>query len=523
MADPSQSSVSLRHYAEVLWRRKWTIIATMVAVTAAVFVVSYLQPTSYTAIARILVERPSSTLNVATGATLDNTVPDDREIQTLSSFVVTSEVGSRALADLGWKGTPRDYADQVRAEADIAANIISVVAQQPTANKASDLANAYAREFVAWRRESQLATVREALSLVSTELADAPQGSATAQALQERQRQLNAISALTTGGVTVGEAAQPPQLPSSPRPKRNTAMALAASLLLGIGLAFLREALDVKLHSAEEIGERTHLPVIAAIPEFRRSERSADKLVVLDDPRGPTAEAYRFLRTNLDFVDFNHDLKVIMVTSPLPGQGKSTTIANLAIALLRAGKRVAVIEGDLRRPSLHRFFKIANTRGVSSVVSGATPLSEAVQELTFKDPTLAVTTPIGREAVAQAAADEVPAGSDLKLTLLPSGPLPPNPGEIVTSRQLAGILDTLKQESDYVLVDAPPMFAVGDAAAMAAMVDGIIVILRLPETTADIVKRVEEFFSRVTARPIGIVVTGVPRGGRGKYYRYDEY
>ena len=156
-------------------------------------------------------------------------------------------------------------------------------------------------------------------------------------------------------------------------------MALAASLLLGIGLAFLREALDVKLHSAEEIGERTHLPVIAAIPEFRRSERSADKLVVLDDPRGPTAEAYRFLRTNLDFVDFNHDLKVIMVTSPLPGQGKSTTIANLAIALLRAGKRVAVIEGDLRRPSLHRFFKIANTRGVSSVVSVATPLSEAVQ------------------------------------------------------------------------------------------------------------------------------------------------
>jgi Mrp family chromosome partitioning ATPase len=222
-------------------------------------------------------------------------------------------------------------------------------------------------------------------------------------------------------------------------------------------------------------------------------------------------------------VNFNHDLNVIMVTSPLPGQGKSTTIANLAIALLRAGRRVAVIEGDLRRPSLHRFFKIANTRGVSNVVSGATPLSEAVQGLTFKDPTIAVTTPSGRKAVSPSAPGDVATSGDLKLTLLPSGPLPPNPGEIVTSRQLAAILDTLKQETDYVLVDAPPMFAVGDAAAMAAMVDGIIVILRLAETTADTIKSVEEFFSRVTAKPIGIVVTGVPRSAKGKYYRYDEY
>ena len=523
MADSAQSSVSLRHYAEVLWRRKWTVIATMVVVTAVVVVVTYLQPTSFTAIARLLVESPSSTLNVATGATLDNTAPDDREIQTLSSFVVTSEVGTRALAGLGWQGTPRDYADSVRSEADIAANVISVVAQQPTADAASDLANAYAREFVAWRRESQLATVREALVLVNKELADAPPNSASAQSLQERQRQLDAILALTTGGVQVGEAAQPPAAPSSPRPKRNAALALAAGMLLGIGLAFLRESLDVQLHSAEEIGELTHLPVIAAVPEFRKSEKGADRLVVLDDPRGPTAEAYRFLRTNLDFVNFNHDVKLIMVTSPLPGQGKSTTIANLAIALLRAGRRVAVIEGDLRRPSLHRFFKIANTRGVSSVVSGATPLDEAVQRLTFKDPGLTVTTPNGRRAVAPAVPDEVAAGSDLRLTLLPSGPLPPNPGEIVTSQQLARILDTLKQETDYVLVDAPPMFAVGDAAAMAAMVDGIIVILRLPETTADTIKSVEEFFTHVTAKPLGIVVTGVPRGGKGKYYRYDEY
>lgn len=149
------------------------------------------------------------------------------------------------------------------------------------------------------------------------------------------------------------------------------------------------------------------LDMIAVLRRSRRNERSPDKLVTLDDPRGPVAEAYRFLRTNLDFVNFNHDQRIVMVTSPLPSQGKSTTIANLAIALLRAGKRVALVEGDLRRPSLQRFFKITNARGVSSVVSGATPLSEAAQVLTFHDSTVTVATPGARNADGHSSADGV--------------------------------------------------------------------------------------------------------------------
>jgi len=513
--------LSLRHYADILWRRKWTVVLTTAIVTLIVLAASLLQASTYTAIARILVESPSSTINVATGATLDSTVPDDRETQTLASFVTTPEVGQRALTGLGWKGAARDYADKVRAEADIAANIISVVADQPTADKASALANAYAEEFVAWRRESQLATVREALDLVNRELADATPGSNNQQLLKERQHQLEAIMALTTGGVQVGEAALPPLAPSSPRPKRNTALALAAGLLLGVGLAFLREALDNNLHSAEEIGERIDIPVIAEIPEFRKSESNADKLVALANPTGPTAEAYRFLRTNLDFVNFNRDHNVLMITSPLPGQGKSTTIANLAVALVRSGSKVAVVEGDLRRPSLHRFFKIGNTRGVSSVVSGASPLSDAVQRLTFHADGPMVTTSGGSAGAADPARPS--SGGALTLAVLPSGPIPPNPGEIVASRQLADILGSMKEGADYVLVDAPPMFAVGDAAAMAATVDGIIVILRLQQTTYDTLRSVEEFFSRLPAKALGVVITGVPRGGRSGRYRYGDY
>jgi len=230
------------------------------------------------------------------------------------------------------------------------------------------------------------------------------------------------------------------------------------------------------------------------------------------------AEAYRFLRTNLEFVNLNHDVKVVLVTSPLAGQGKSTIIANLAIALIRAGKRVTVVEGDLRLPSLHRSFNITNDRGLTDVVSGAMSLSTAVHVLKLVDETA------GSSRHRDPGGDGHPVSAgDSKIRVLLSGPLPPNPGEIANSQQTSDIIEALKSDADYVLVDSPPMFVVGDAAALAAKVDGIIVILRLDETTTDTVKDVEDFLARVPARALGIVVNGVPRRTKGGSHRYPEY
>jgi len=523
VADRSQSSVSLRHYAEILWRRKWLIIEVAVIVPAIVVGVSLTQPNKYAATARIVAVSQSPSVSVAVGANIDLSKPDEREMQTLASFVVTPEIAQSVSDELGWPDDPATLMASTTAEADPNADIIAVTSGRAKPAEAADLANAFARQFVQWRKDTQQNSLDEAIKLLDNQIALASRGSDARTALVERRDQIEVLKALVSGGLTVGEAAQTPGAPSSPKPLRDGVLAFAAGLVLGVGLAFLRDSLDVKLRSADEIAALTDLPVIGAIPELRKSENSPDKLIVLDDPRSPTAEAYRFLRTNLEFVNFNHDIKVVLVTSPLPAQGKSTTIANLAVALLRAGKRVAVVEGDLRRPALHRFFQITNARGVSSVVSGATPLGKAAQVLTFHDSALWVTTPGVRDAVDHSSAGYVAAEGDLRLVLLPSGPLPPNPGEIVTSRQLADILTTLKKDADYVLVDAPPMFTVGDAAAMAALVDGIIVLLRLQQTTADTVKDVEEFFARVPAKALGIVVTGVPRSGKGKYSRYQEY
>jgi len=536
LTDQSQSTEGLHQYVEVVRRRKWLIIGALVIIPAIVLGVTLQQPTRYSATARVMAQSQSPSVSVAVGTSIDLSQPDERELQTLASFVVTREIAVRAAEQLGWPGRPATLMKDVTAEAEPSADVINVTAVRPTPQGAASLANAFASQFMLWREENLQKSLDEAILQIGEQIALATPDSVERKTLIERRGQLEVLKPLVSGGLTFGEAAQPPSVPSSPKPLRNAALGVAAALVFGVGLAFLRDSLDVRLHSAKEIAEHTSLPVIAEIPEFSRHEGSAGKLVVLDDPHSPGAESYRFLRTNLEFINFNSDVKVIVITSPMPSQGKSTTIANLAIALLHADKRVAVVDGDLRRPSLHRFFQIANSRGVTNVVSGALSLADAAQTLTFNGPvrtsaatstpangkitTLAKALPTagasGRKAAG--ADDEQGALGELKLFMLPSGPLPPNPGEIVGSQQFGRILRELGKEADYVLVDAPPMFAVGDAAAMASWVDGLIVVLHLKDTTADTIKRVEDFFTRTPTPALGVVVTGVRRTAKGKYY-----
>jgi receptor protein-tyrosine kinase len=524
----TQSTVSLRHYIEVLWRRRLLILITVLVVPAAILGFSLTREERFASAARIIAVNQSAALKAATNLDISIDTPDQRGLQTLATFIATPEVARRAAEKLGYAGDPGVLMRDVSAEADPNADIIRVTAESATGKGAAALANAFAESFVEWRKETHQASLDQALQLVEAQLKVAAVGSEEHALLLERRSQLEILKTLVTGEVAVGEEAQTPSTPASPKPMRDGALAVAAALVLGLALAFVREALDIKVHSAEEIGELTDVPVIGAIPEISKQDRTEPALLTLTDSRGPSAEAFRFLRTNVEFVNFNRDIKVILVTSPQPSQGKSTTIANLAVALVRAGKRVAVVEGDLRRPAIHRFFKIANARGVTSVVSGTATLAEAVQSLTFKESTMTLATTARTPASSGKASAKGGAGAskttgELTLTVLPAGLLPPNPGEIVSSRQLDTILDDLKRDHDYVLVDAPPMFAVGDAAAMAGKVDGLIVVLKLNETTRETLRAVQELLDRLPSRTLGFVVTGVPRGSKGRFYRYEDY
>ena len=540
MTEQDQATFDLRHYLRILWRRKFIIIAVVIVIPAIVLVLALNKANVYQATAAVMVESDQTALTVIAPQTVTGSV-DPRTVATLAEFVTTPTVNTAVQQQLGWADTPEKLAKSITTVANTDANIIDITASQPTADKAAALTNAYATQFVAWRQQTEQAAISAALTLIDQQIAATKPGSADYVTLVSQREQLQTVKALTTGGVSVGEQAQAPSAPASPRPKKDTALALAAALVLGIGLAFLRDALDVKIHTLEDLQQLATVPIIATIGRLPREYRRNGKLVALESPRSPAAEAYRVLRTNLDFVNFNHDMRSFIVTSPLPGQGKSTTIANLAIVLIRSGKRVTVVEGDLRRPTMHSYFSVPNNVGLTSVIAGIVPLDKAIRTLTLREPLPAIKTPDGvppvdttvvaangtSSATAVVGRPDAMAASDpigtLQLRLLTSGPLPPNPGEIASSRQLSELLEKLKEDNDYVLVDAPPMLTVGDAAAIAGKVDGVMVIVRVEETTRQQMAEVARFFERVPTRALGIIASGVERTDRKAYAHYHEY
>ena len=215
-------------------------------------------------------------------------------------------------------------------------------------------------------------------------------------------------------------------------------------------------------------------------------------LITISNPKSPVAEAYRTLRTNIQFSNIDGNLQTICVTSSGPGEGKSTTISNLAETFAQAGNRVAIIDCDLRKPRLHRIFKLTNTKGVTTLLSGQSEIEDVIQV----------------------------AGSDL--TVITSGPIPPNPSELLGSKRMKDLLEVLKKRYDIVLIDAPPVGLVTDAAILSAIVDGIILVVASGKTDIDGAKRAKKLLENVGARILGVTMTMIPVSKKGYYGYYEE-
>jgi non-specific protein-tyrosine kinase len=292
-----------------------------------------------------------------------------------------------------------------------------------------------------------------------------------------------------------------------PQHTRDLMLGLLIGLVLGIGAVTLLEQLDIRVHSQDEFAEGTGMPMLGRLPRVGKEVAKDASLLVLDEPDGPTAEAFRMLRGNLDFINVDGEIQSIMVSSPSQGEGKSTTVCNLAVTLARTGKHVIVVDCDLRRPRVHHYFGMKNRHGVSTVVTGHASVGDALQ----------VVRPPAETASEPARPSEGRGGS---LRVLTSGPLPPNPGEIVTSRSIATLIQDLTTQSDLVLVDAPPFLAVGDAAALSRAVGGIMVVMRLGTITKTMLKETADFLEPLPCRKLGIVATNLPTEGAGYRYEY---
>jgi capsular exopolysaccharide synthesis family protein len=278
--------------------------------------------------------------------------------------------------------------------------------------------------------------------------------------------------------------------PVSPTPARNAGLAVVLGIVAGVGAAALRESLDTTVKSAEALHELTGAPVLCAVPYDVRAKKAP--LIIEGSAWSARAEALRQLRTNLQFVNVDQPPRTLVVTSAVPGEGKSTTACNLAIVFAEAGKRVILVDADLRRPRLASYLGLEGAVGLTNVLAGQAAVDDALQQW---------------------------GGSGI--TVLPSGSVPPNPSELLGSRNMSDLLVALRGGFDIVIIDTPPLLPVTDAAVAASRVDGTVLVSRCGKTTAAQARDAAAALVAVGARVLGTVLNMAPGSGPRTYSYYD--
>jgi len=298
------------------------------------------------------------------------------------------------------------------------------------------------------------------------------------------------IQAVST--ISVIEPAVPQPKPVKPKVLQNTIIAALVGCVVTVGILFLIEALNDTIKNPEEISQKYDLPILGVI---NRTDLKEDKLITISHPRSPTAEAYRALRTNINFSGVDKPLKTILVTSPEPGEGKSTTICNLATVMAQSGKRVTVVDCDLRHPMIHNYFNLPNRQGLSDLFIQPSLRWENVRQII----------------------------DGYTFSVVTSGLLPPNPAELLGSNRMQNILSEMAANSDLVILDTPPVLAVTDACVLAPYVDGVLVVVMPGSTTHAALELALEQLNQVNAKVLGIVVNGVNYRGAYYSYHYQKY
>jgi polysaccharide biosynthesis transport protein len=511
---------SLADYLAILHRRIWIILIPVVLAPILTYVIANGEKPVYGASANVYINLTPAT-QTALGIYNQAASGDpDRYFQTEATLARDpSLINSVARSQ---QVSPGELASASSVAPSAVANLLIFTVQTGNATRAAKLANAYARGFTKFEPRLDAQQLTNAISRVQRNIRSlrargVPKTSPVRAALRTR------LSELETGLALLGNPArviQPAEggAQVSPRPMRDAMLGLALGLVIGLGLAFLAEALDKRVRSEREIEDILGLPLLARLPTPPRQLRRTRELPILVEPRSASAEAVKKLRTNLEFLNLERETRVIMITSALEQEGKSTTIASLAVALARSGRRVALVDLDLRKPYLHRFFQISQVPGVIDVISGRRELATALKPILLPG--------YDRRSSRLASSGHARGDASSLLAVLPAGPLGPDPAFLVGSPKMTALLEQLKNDWDFVLVDAPPLPAVDDGLALSASVDGVLVVTRSGLVPRRMLQEMSRLLDSSPAEVLGFVLTGLNRSeaygygyGYGSGYR----
>jgi succinoglycan biosynthesis transport protein ExoP len=291
------------------------------------------------------------------------------------------------------------------------------------------------------------------------------------------------------GGVSVVELAAMPTSPVKPQVLLNVVLGLIAGLVVAAGLVLLMEYLDDTVKSEQDVERVAGLTTLGMVARFGR--RKSRQPVSGYGSRSPAAEAYRAIRTSVQFATMDRLGQVLLVTSPNAGDGKTTTAANLAVTMASAGKRVLLVDGDLRKPSLHQIFNLENKVGLTSALLSGNGARSCAQLSGFDS-----------------------------LWVLTSGPLPPNPSELLSSSRMRDLMQAMRREVDAVIVDSPPALVVTDATLLASLADGTILVAEAGRTRSAALRQAVDGLSRATERLLGVILNKMGRRGAPGYHHY---
>jgi capsular exopolysaccharide synthesis family protein len=309
-----------------------------------------------------------------------------------------------------------------------------------------------------------------------------------AQYQQNYTQFINYLAPSSRNRLSILEPAEPAPFPFSPNFALNVPLAAVIGIILATAVAFLIEYLDDTLKSKEDVTRVLNTSTLGEIGMLRNKN---DRLVTASEPRSANAEAYRILRTNISFSSVDKPIHTILVTSASPTEGKSITAANLAVTMAQAGYRTTLVDCDLRKPTQHKVFNTSNDVGLTNALLSHANLN------TFLRPSRVE-----------------------NLRVLTTGPLPPNPAELLGSHSMTALVQALQNESDVIVVDSPPVLAVADAAILSRLSDGVLLVVDSGKTKRESALRAQEALEQAGARILGIVLNRLPN--KGGYYSYNS-
>lgn len=508
----------LRIYLRPVLTWWWLIVAASFIAAATCFVYVRLQPAIYQSQATLVV-----------GRGIQDSNPDNTQLQ-VGGYL------ARTYAEIAQRNTVQDAVKAALAmewlpEVEIVARPetqmieISVVDNDP--QRAQVVAGEYVNQIVllspgSREGDARSRFVQEQLDNLQTDI------TATEQTIMERRDELaratsarqivsaeQEIAALETkltslrnnyasllsstqqGAVNAINILEPASLPERPV-SDNSLILVALAGVLGAALAaagaYMLDFLDDSITTVQQVDEQLRVTTLGSIPYLQTTDEPGAELVMIKDPHSVVAEAYRVLRANLQFASVDHPLHVLQVTSAAPGDGKTKISANLAIAMAQTGRRVILVDGDLRRPMQHRVFSLVNNVGLTTaLVQNGTEPKAALQQTQVAS-----------------------------LRVMTTGPLPPNPAELLGSQRMSHLIATLKADCDILVLDSPPATLVADTAVLAAQADGVLVVMWSGRTRREQTRHALTVLKNAHARVLGLVLNGTNRNAEGYYYNYDE-